>query len=151
MKMANLFMIALLGLSLSLSTQAQISPLKIDKSQKKTKDKYIKSAHGVIKHQSSREEVRFAILSASLSRKGVKWLLEEDGENFLILRWDHREEVIYTKVEFDEQYIQLKYVDAYDDYHCENNIEGICYKNESRKYYNYMKELRTSIIQTLNY
>jgi len=144
-------MIALLGLSLSLSTQAQISPLKIDKSQKKTKDKYIQSAHAVIKHQSSQAEVRFAILSASLSSKGVKWLLEEDGENFLILRWDHREEVIYTKVEFDEQYIQLKYVDAYDDYHCENNIEGICYKNESRKYYNYMKELRTSIIQTLNY
>ncbi len=149
MKTVTLFMIAFLGLSLS--AYAQISPLNIDKSQKKTKDKYIKSAHAVIKHQSNHEEVRFAILSAGLTSKSVKWLLEEDGGNFLILRWDHREEVIYTKVEFDEQYIQLKYVDAYGDYRCKNNVEGICYKNESSKYYSHMNDLRASIKLTLNY
>jgi hypothetical protein len=149
MKIVNFFMVVVLGLSLS--AEAQLSPLKIDKSQKKTKSKYIFSAHRVIKHHSSQEEVRFAILSAALTSKNIKWLLEEDGGNFLVLRWDHRGDVIYTKVEFDEQYIQLKYVDSYEDYHCQNNVDGICYKNESRKYYKYMSELRLSIIDTLNY
>ncbi|PKG81044.1 hypothetical protein CXF85_19990 [Colwellia sp. 75C3] len=149
MKMVNLFIIALIGLSLS--TQAEISPLNIDQSQKKTKDKYIKSAHDVIKHKSSQEEVRFAILSAALTSKSVKWILEDDGDNFLVLRWDHSEAVIYTKVEFDEQYIQLKYLDAYDDYQCKNNVDGICYKNESRKYYGHMKDLRSAIINTLSH
>ncbi|PKI14833.1 hypothetical protein [Colwellia sp. 12G3] len=149
MKIVNLFIIALIGLSLS--TQAEISPLNIDQSQKKTKDKYIKSAHEVIKHQSSQEEVRFSILSAALTSKSIKWILEDDGDNFLVLRWDYSEAVIYTKVEFDEQYIQLKYLDAYDDYRCQNNVDGICYKNETSKYYSHMKDLRSAIINALSH
>lgn len=147
--MVNFLMVVLIGLSLS--AQAQISPLKIDKSQVKTKNKYIKSAHEVITHQSSQAELRFAILSAGLTSKSVKWLMEEDGDNFIILRWDNGGSVIYTKVEFDEKYIQLKYVDSYDGYQCKNNIDGICYKNQSRKYYKHMQELRTAIINTLSH
>ena len=147
MKILNLFIIAVM--SLSLSAQAQISPLKIDYSQKKTKDKYIKAAHEVIEHQLTLDEVRFSILDAALTSKGIKWLLEESGDDFVLLRWDYSGDIIYTRVEFDERFIQLKYADSFEDYECKNNIDGICYKNENRKYYAHMKTLRTAIINTL--
>lgn len=136
-------------MGLSLSAQAQISPLKIDHSQNKTKDKYIKSAHEVITHQLTLDEVRFSILNAALTSSNVKWLLEESGDNFILLRWDYSGAVIYTRVEFDEHFIQLKYAGSFDDYECKNNIDGICYRN-GKVYYSRMKKLRTEILNTVN-
>ena len=147
--MFSLFIVAVMGLSLS--TQAQISPIKIDHSLKKAKDKYIKAAHEVIAHQLTLDKVRFSILDAALTSKGIKWLLEEHGDNYILLRWDYSGAVIYTKVEFDEHFIQLKYVDSFDDYECRNNVDGICYKNENREYYSHMKELRTAIVNNINH
>lgn len=126
------------------------SELKIDQSQKKkTQDKYIRAAHTQIKHDLSHDEVRFTILNAALNNKGVKWVLEEDGEDYMILRWDYGETVIYSKVEFDKQYIQLKYYDSHEDFKCTNNVDGICYRNQNTDYYAQMKKLRTSIASLL--
>ena len=126
------------------------SALNIDQSQKnRVQDRYIKAAHGVLKHKLSLAEVRFAILNAALDNKGVKWILEQDGDGFMVLRWDYAEAVIYSKVEYDDQHIQLKYVDAYGDFRCTNNIDGICYRNENKNFYAYMKKLKTSISRLL--
>lgn len=149
MKLLSVLMGVLI--TFSLSAHAEISPLVIDKSQKKNmvKSKYIKVAHQVIEHNLTQDEVRFTILSAALNSGKIKWLLEEDADNYYILRWDYSGSVIYTKVEFDEQYIQLKYAGAYDKFICKNDIEGICYKSTHKKYYSYMKQLRVSIINAL--
>jgi len=132
-----------------LPVQSEIVDLKIDQRQSKTKDKYIKSAHSIINHDLSIDEIRFAILNAALTSNNVKWLLEEDGQGYVILRWDYSMAVIYTKVEYNEKSVQLKYFDAFDDFRCENNVDGICYKNENGKYYTYMQQLRTAIIDEL--
>lgn len=144
--------IALTFLGLALTAQAEITPLKIDKAQNSPKYliKFIKSAHEEIKHQSSIEEVRFAILTAGLSSGSIKWLLEEDGGNYLLLRWDYGRAVIYTKVEFDEQYIQLKFEDSFAGYECKNNQDGVCYKNNDNAYYDYLEQLRNGIIAQLS-
>ena len=134
----------------SLEVQSAPSLLKIDQNQKfKTRDKYIKAAHELIEHDLSLDEVRFTILNAALNNKNVKWILEQDGDTYLILRWDYGEEVIYSKVEYDNQFIQLKYFDASKDFTCLKNIEGICYLNKNSDYYGYMKKLRTAIANLL--
>lgn len=142
----------LTSLIIGFSFQVQSAPsvLKVDQSQSgKVGDKYIRAAHDLIKHDLTLDEARFIILNAALKSKGVKWVLEEDGEGYMVLRWDYGKAVIYSKVEYDEQYIQLKYFDAYGGFRCTNNIDGICYRNQNKDYYGYMKKLRTSIARLL--
>ena len=141
-----------LAFLLGFSFQAQSAPstLKIDQNQKNmVSDRYLRDAHGLVKHDLSLDEVRFVILNAALNNKGVKWILEEDGESYMVLRWDYGETVIYSRVEYDGQHIQLKYFDAHGDFKCFNNIDGICYRNQNKDFYEYMKQLRTSITRLL--
>jgi hypothetical protein len=148
--MAKITLILTSLVVISFPVQSAPSPLKIDKNQKrKVNNKYIRAAHDVIKHDLSTDEVRFAILNAGLASKGVKWLLEKDSDEYLILRWDYGEAVIYTKVEYNNQFIQLKYFDSHDDFNCTNNVDGICYRNQNKDYYAYMKKLRASIARLL--
>lgn len=127
------------------SLKAEPKPLVIDQSQKKTSDQYIRAAHDVINHNLSLEQVRFNILQATLADKTAKWLMEEDSENYFIFRWDYSKAVLYVKVEYNKNYVQLKYADKADDFRCTNNIEGICYKNKESDYYSHLKRLKNII------
>ena len=150
MKIVKIALLLISFVGLSLQVQSAPASLSIDQEQKsKVKDKYIRAAHELIKHNLSVDEARFTILNAALNNKGVKWILEQDGDTYLVLRWDYGKEVIFSKVEYDSQFIQLKYFDASDDFKCINNIDGICYRNQNKDYYAYMKKLRASIANQL--
>ncbi len=124
---------------------AEPVPLVIDESQNKASTKYIKVAHDVINHNLPAEELRFKILQATLSVKSAKWIMEEDADNYILVRWDYGRKVLYTKIEYNTEFVQLKYSDKNSDFKCINDINGICYKNSESDYYSYLKRLRVAI------
>ena len=106
MKIVKIALLLISFVGLSLQVQSAPASLSIDQEQKsKVKDKYIRAAHELIKHDLSVDEARFTILNAALNNKGVKWILEQDGDTYLVLRWDYGKEVIFSKVEYDSQFI----------------------------------------------
>ena len=142
------YVLILLGLSGPVSAEPR--SLQIDASQKKVSNKMIRKAHEVIKHNKSLKEARFAILNAALTSRNIKWILEKDADDFIEFRWDYNGASIYTRVDYGKGFIQLKYANAYDDYRCENNIDGICYYNEDRAYYKYLGVFREAIVNEIN-
>ncbi len=123
--------------------------LTLDKKQTKRNSSKILVAHQAITHNLSMEELRFAILEATISNFNIKWVLEDEGPGFMTFRWDYRADAILTRIEFNESLIQMKYENAFGDFVCQNNIDGICYKNDS-DYYLYMKRLRLSLEMAIN-
>ncbi len=124
------------------------SPLSIDnKIKRRVSDKYLIAAHEAISHHLSKEDVRLAVLQATFNNKKIRWLLEEDGNDYLIVRWDYGRDVILTKIEYNEKYVQMKYIDGGIGFDCVKNIEGICYWNENKDYYSYMKRLKQNLIR----
>ena len=109
----------------------------------------LEAAHGAISHKLSLGEAKLAILRATITNRKVKWILEEEGEGYMIFRWDYARKTIYTRIEYNENYVQMKYAGASEDFICDINLDGICYENESRKYYNYMHRLKKSLTKSL--
>ena len=142
---SKIITVLLLSIVISLPLSATPEPVVIDTTQNKTRTKHIKAAHDVIAHNYSLDQIRFILLQATLSDKSSKWLMEEDGDSYFIVRWDHNNEVLYAKVEYNKKYVQLKYVDRKSSYECINNIKGICYKNDSSDFYEHFERLRELI------
>ena len=142
------FILSLLGISF-----ANASPIKLvindHDNKKNAKEKLIFSAHKEIPHNLSIAKLRFALLEAAISNIKIKWVLEEEGENYMLFRWDYRGDAIISRVEFNESLIQMKYENAFGDFVCKKNVKGICYKNYDSDYYLYMKRFRTSILDTI--
>ena len=109
----------------------------------------LEAAHGAIAHKLSLDEAKLAILRATITNRKVKWILEEEGEDYMVFRWDYSRKTIYTRIEYNEKYVQMKYAGASEDFICEINLDGICYENESRKYYSYMHRLKKSLAKAL--
>lgn len=132
-------------LVLSFGLQAAPGPLNIDSKQSpKSSDSKILSVHEPINNPGSVAHARATILNAMLHNKGVAWLMEEEGDGYIRGRFDYRGNMILVDVEYSDKYIQLKYVDGFKEFECENNVSGICYENH-RHYYNYTKRLRDGI------
>lgn len=148
MKTTHYLIVTLLTL-MTFSVNSKPEPLNIDESIKAVSHKYIRSAHLEINHSLSVDQVRFSILQAALSDRRGKWLLESDDDSSVTLRRDLAGDIIYVQVEYDEQYVQLKYVDRESAFTCRKNIEGICYKNEDIDFYGYFKFLRNLIATSL--
>jgi len=84
-----------------------------------------------------------------LSTKGYKWLFEGEGQGYILARFDYRGDTNIMRIEYNKSLVQLKYHSAWGDYVCKKLVDDICYKN-SRGYYNYIKNLRKSIVAKLN-
>ena len=140
---------SLLFLVLSTASQAKPSKLVIYKSEKKVHNSHIRKAHTLIEHDLPMPKVRFAILLAAFSNQNIRWLIEEEGEGYMIFRWDNARTTIYNRVEYDEKNIQIKYHDSLHDYKCENNVDGICYFNELKRYYVFTERLKNSITNAI--
>lgn len=136
-------------LIISLPVLSKPEPLVIDKSIQPANRKNIRAAHKEINHTLSIDQVRFSILQATLSDKNGKWLMEEDGENYIIVRHDMAGEVLYARIEYNQQYVQLKYVDRESDFPCKKNVNGICYRNKPRGYYGKFERLRNLIVSSI--
>jgi len=109
----------------------------------------LEAAHGAITHELSLGEAKLAILRATITNRKVKWILEEEGKDYMVFRWDYSRQTIYTRIEYNEKYVQMKYAGASEGFLCDINIDGICYDNESRKYYSYMHRLKKSLTKVL--
>lgn len=112
-------------------------------------EKEILRVHGVLNHNKSVEEIRYAILEAGLITSSGTWILETEGAGFVRLRYDGLGRMLMMDVEFDARALQLKYVDASPALGCRNIIEGVCYKNH-RKYYDYGAILLQAIVVSLD-
>ncbi|MCE9686884.1 hypothetical protein LZP73_11840 [Shewanella sp. AS16] len=134
------------ALVLATPAMAAPSPLIIDKNVRpKSSNGRINAVHKEIPTMGADlNKVRYGILEGMLETKGFSWVYDGEGEGYILARFDYRGDTNVMRIEYDENYVQLKYQDALGDYVCEKLIEGICYKN-GRGYYNYIKNLRKSI------
>ena len=130
--------------------QAEPSALVVDeKAKPKVRSSHIAAVHEEIENPSgSREMARLAVLKGMLNTKGMDWLYEGEGPGYILARWDYRGDTIILRVEYNQNLIQIKYEDGNSGYECENLIEGICYEN-TRGYYNYLKNFRIAIVNQL--
>jgi len=107
---------------------------------------YIINAHQAIQHTlPSTNHIRAALLDATYNNKKLRWTFEEEGEDFLIVRWDYAKETIIVRIEYNNELIQIKYLDASEEYECEQAFQGICYQNNDDNYFEYVARLRKSI------
>lgn len=127
---------------------AEPGPFEVDKSVKNSSSKkYIRSVHLEIPtNTTDMQKIRLGIIDGMLLTKGRVWTYEGEGDGYFLARFDYRGNVLIVRIEYNEQFVQLKYESAYGDLVCANDIEGICYKNH-KGYYNYTKNLRTAISQ----
>lgn len=130
------------------SSRARPMPLDLDKSVKNSSSKrYIRAVHLEIPmNTSDLQRIRLGIIDGMLRTKGRIWTYEGEGDGYYLARFDYRGNAVIVRIEYNEQFVQLKYESAFGDMVCENNIDGICYKN-ARNYYNYTKNLRAAILQ----
>lgn len=92
----------------------------------------------------SAAKARLAILTGMLATKGAAWVLEEEGEGYVLARWDYKGHTIFHRIEYTDAAIQIKYAGGLDAYQCEMRVGDYCYKTH-RNYYKYPVSLVTSI------
>lgn len=130
---------------------ADPAPLVIDKTVPgMVKPRYIENVHLEIKTRTTDlDAIRSAILAAMSVAKGGPWSVADDGDGFVLARMQYEGNSMTLRIEFDRQFVQLKYHDASERYACEIVVgDGICYKNY-RDYYGFAQNLRGSIIREL--
>lgn len=88
----------------------------------------------------SAEQARLAILSGMLKTKGAAWVLEQEGEGYVLARWDYKGHTIFHRIEYTDKAVQIKYAGGLDDYQCERLVGDYCYKTH-RNYYKYNQSL----------
>jgi len=127
---------------------AEPVPLEVDKNIKPSASKkYIRSVHLEIPtNTTDMQRIRLGIIDGMLQTKGRIWTYEGEGDGYYLARFDYRGNVVIVRIEYNEQFVQLKYEGAHGGLACTNNVEGICYKNH-KGYYNYTKNLRAAILQ----
>ena len=94
-------------------------------------------------------KIRLAIVNGMLETKGRAWTYEGEGNGYILARFDYRGHTIISRIEYNQALVQLKFHGGSKAYECENLQEnGVCYKNH-KGYFNYTKNLRTSIARNL--
>ncbi|TQF70311.1 hypothetical protein [Pseudoalteromonas luteoviolacea] len=145
-------LIALLSvavLSYSTISSAAPTPFEYKDLRKGASEKKMRSIYSLIKHSSDNpQEVRLAILNAMSQTKGTPWLLEGEGDGYILARWDYKGHAIIHRIEYDEKAVQIKYDGGVNDYKCELLVDNYCYKTH-RNYYKYnislVKQLRKAL------
>jgi hypothetical protein len=127
------------------------APLVIDKSKKgRASDKTIEAVHlEIATGTTDLRKIRLAIVNGMLETRGRVWTYEGEGDGYILARFDYRGHIMVSRIEFNQELVQLKYHGASEAFQCENLQEdGVCYDNH-RGYFNYTKNLRTSIMCNL--
>lgn len=142
-------LLALVGASGA--TLADPAPLVIDNSVNGMGNpRHIKNVHRELKTGGKGlDSIRAAIRSAMSEAKGGPWIEQDEGEGFILARMQYRDNSMTLRIEYNEEFVQLKYFDATNLYVCEIVVDdGICYKNY-RDYYGFAQNLRGSIKRAL--
>ncbi|WP_199774433.1 MULTISPECIES: hypothetical protein [unclassified Pseudoalteromonas] len=85
-------------------------------------------------------KARLAILQGMQKTKGVAWLLEQEGDGYILARWDYKGHTIFHRIEYNGEAVQIKYAGGLNDYQCEKLVGDYCYKTH-RNYYKYNRSL----------
>jgi hypothetical protein len=110
----------------------------------------MRNVYDLIENRSgSAAKARLAILTAMLNTKGTPWLLLEEGEGYLLARWDYKGHTIFHRIEYNANAIQIKYAGGLNEYECEMLEGDYCYKTHSN-YYKYNVSLVTQIKKALS-
>ncbi|EKE75499.1 hypothetical protein [Gallaecimonas xiamenensis] len=88
----------------------------------------------------SAAKARLAILTGMQKTKGTAWLLEDEGEGYVLARWDYKGHAIFHRIEYDADGVQIKYAGGLNDYACEMQAGDYCYLTH-RNYYKYNQSL----------
>ena len=127
------------------------APLVIDKSSKgRTSDGNIAAVHKeMTTGTADLRKIQLAIVNGMLETRGRVWTYEGEGDGYILARFDYRGHTIVMRIEFNQDLVQLKFQGGSESYECKNLQEnGVCYKNH-KGYFNYTKNLRTSIVSKL--
>jgi hypothetical protein len=147
--MKNVLIVVLL--SWAAGALADPGPLVIDKSKRgRASDGDIEAVHQEIATGTTDlRKIRLAIVNGMLETKGRAWTYEGEGDGYILARFDYRGHTIISRIEYNQELVQLKFHAGSEAYECENLQEdGVCYKNH-RGYFNYTRNLRTSIASNL--
>jgi len=109
---------------------------------------WIDNVHEPIRTRNvDRKALRLIILKGMWNVKSYSWYLESETPDSIVARFDYRHNSIVMKVVYDENHIQLLYAGSIG-FECTDLKDGVCLDND-RSYYNYSKNLRTSIAREL--
>jgi len=143
--------LVLVFLGWAVGALADPSPLVIAKSKKgRTSTGNIEAVHlEIATGTTDLSKIRLAIVNGMLETKGRVWTYEGEGNGYILARFDYRGHTIVSRIEYNQALVQLKFHGGSKAYECENLQEnGVCYKNH-KGYFNYTKNLRTSIARNL--
>ncbi|MBQ4835172.1 hypothetical protein [Pseudoalteromonas luteoviolacea] len=131
---------ALLGgavLSYSSISSAAPTPFEYKHHPKAVSEKRMRAVYSLIQHSSDNQhKVRWAILNAMSQTRGPAWLLEGEGDGYILARWDYKGHAIIHRIEYNDKAVQIKYDGGVHDYKCKLLVDGYCY-NTHRRYYKY--------------
>ncbi|AFV00277.1 hypothetical protein [Simiduia agarivorans] len=96
----------------------------------------------------SAAKARLAILTGMLETKGAAWVLEQEGDGYVLARWDYKGHSIFHRIEYTADAVQIKYAGGLDAYECEMLVGDYCYKTHSN-YYKYNQSLVKQITRAL--
>ncbi len=96
----------------------------------------------------SAAKARLAILTGMQKTKGTPWMLESEGDGYILARWDYKGHAIYHRIEYNEKSVQIKYAGGLNDYTCKMRAGDYCYKTHTN-YYKYNISLVEQLKQAL--
>ena len=103
----------------------------------------------ILNPSKSLSHARLAILTAMLETRGAVWVLEEEGPGYVLARWDYKGHSIFHRIEYNEDWVQIKYAGGLDAYECEMRSGDYCYKTHGN-YYKYNLSLVNALRDALN-
>lgn len=86
------------------------------------------------------KKARLAIFKAMQNTKGTAWLLENEGDGYVLARWDYKGHAIIHRIEYTADAVQIKYAGGVNEYQCKILKGDYCYKTH-RNYYKYNRSL----------
>ena len=98
----------------------------------------------------SLQGAKLAILYALLKNKDIKWMYESETKNSIMARWDYRGDSVLANIVYDQNQIQIHFVDGSADMTCQDLEAGVCHKN-SGAYFNYIPHLRKAITREIRW
>jgi hypothetical protein len=147
--MKNVLILVLLGWAAQ--AMADPGPLEIPKSGRgRVSTGDIEAVHKEMRTGTSDlKAIQLAIVRGMLETKGRAWTYEGEGDGYILARFDYRGHTIVTRIEYNQDLVQVKFHAGSEAYQCENLQEsGACFKNH-KGFFNYTKNLRASIERNL--
>ena len=120
-----------------------------DQGRGSAKEKTMRKLYDIIPITSnSAAQTRLIILRTMQNIKGPQCLLEDEGKGFITCRWDYKGHMVYHRVEYNEDAVQIKYAGGINAYECRKLVDGFCYKIH-RNYFKYGANFRNDLSRAL--